>query len=559
MEAMPVRPPFTEQDLLDAAGNKSYGRGEGYLDAVANLTEEEPGYVTAVVYGNDTYAVVLEYGADGLTGDCDCPYGEQGYFCKHCVAVGLAFLRSATARPVEAAETAAFDLRAYLASLDPHELVDLLDEAARSDPDLRRRLTLRAARTDCGAGPDITSIREHLGRALRTYGYLDRRGAHAYAEAVADVSETLRELHEGGHHTAVMDLSGRALALIGSALGEIDDSDGGITDEGEVLVELHAEACAAAPPDPAELADWLLAFQLANHDWPELALRDYTEPLGETGITHYAARLRAVQEDRAGRDDHRWLIQHLREDLAKVREDTDAQVEALADNLTHGYAYLRIAEVLTAADRKDEALSWAERGFAEYPNESRLADHLTQRYSAAGRHADTLKIRWEQFRHQPSVALHNQVLEAARAIGELDHYRAETLRLLREAAGETPTGTWAARVLIDVLLAEEHFDQAWKAAETLGANRDQWLRLAEVCQTTRPAEALAIYVREAAALIKTMGNDAYARAADLLARAREMSRATGHEPEWQEHFTKLRTEHHRKRNLTTQLTRRGLI
>ncbi|MET7302891.1 SWIM zinc finger family protein [Embleya sp. NPDC005575] len=555
---MPIPPPFTEQDLLDAAGDKSYGRGEGYLGAVANLTEEGPGYVTAAVYGNDTYTVVLEYGADGLTGDCDCPYGEQGYFCKHCVAVGLVFLRSTTAHPVEEAQAAAFDLRAYLASLDPHELVDLLDEAARSDPDLRRRLALRAARTDGGDGPDITSIREHLGRALRTYGYLDRRGAHVYAEAVADIAETLRELYEGGHHVAVMDLSGRALALIGTALDGIEDSDGGIPEEGEALAELHAEACAAASPDPAELADWLLAFQLANHSWPELAIRDYTEPLGETGITHYADRLRAVQEDRSRRDEHRWLIQHLREDLAKVRKDTDAQVEALADNLTHGYAYLRIAEVLTAADREAEALDWAERGFAEHPNESRLADYLTQRYSTAGQDADILRIRWEQFRNGPSVASYTQILEAARAIGSEDHYRAETLRLLRDAAGEKRTGTWAARVLIDVLLAEEHFDQAWKAADTFGANRDHWLRLAEACQTTRPAEAMRIYLKEAEALILKTGNDAYARAADLLVRARDISRASAREPEWHKHFAALRTEHHRKRNLTAQLTRCGL-
>ncbi|MEU0938754.1 hypothetical protein [Embleya sp. NPDC005971] len=553
------RLPFTEQDLLDAAGAKSYGRGEGYLGAVANLIEEDPGYVSAVVYGNDTYAVALEYGADGLIGDCDCPYGEQGHFCKHCVAVGLVFLRSVAARPVEEAQAAPFDLRAYLASLDPHELVDLLDEAARNDPDLRRRLTLRAARTDGGAGPDITSIREHLGRALRTYGYLDRHGAYAYAEAVADIAETLRELYEGGHHVAVMDLSGRALALIGGALGEIDDSDGGITVEGEALAELHAAACAATSPDPAELADWLLAFQLANHDWPELAIRDYAESLGDTGITHYAARLRAVQEGDSTHDADRWLIQHLREDLAEVRNDTDAQVEAIADNLTHGYAYLRIAEVLTAADRNDEALTWAERGFAEHPDESRLADYLTQRYSAEGREADTLKIRRQQFRRRPSVALHHQVLEAARAIGELDHYRAETLRILRDAAAERPTGTWAARVLIDVLLAEQEYDQAWTAAETFGANLDQWLNLAEACRTTRPAEAMHIYLREAAVLIKATGNHAYARAADLLVRARDISRTADREPEWQEHFTTLRTEHHRKRNLTAELTRRGLI
>ncbi|GCD95180.1 SWIM zinc finger family protein [Embleya hyalina] len=554
MENVPVPvpvPPFTAEDLLAAAGSKSYGRGEGYLDAVANLAEDDPGVVTAVVYGNDTYGVVLEYGADGLAGNCDCPYGDQGHFCKHCVAVGLTFLRSVENRPADEPGAHTFDLRAYLASLDPHELVDLLDEAAHNDPDLRRRLALRAARTDAGGGPDIAAIREHLGRSLRTYGYLDRHGAHTYAGAVADIAETLRELSDGGHHVAVVDLSGRALGLIGVALGDVDDSDGAITDEGEALVELHAEACAAAPTDPVELADWLLTFQLAGHDWPELRIRDYADPLGDTGIAHYATRLRAVREDRR-------LVRHLREDLAEVQEDTDALVDALRDDLTHGYAYLRIADVLTDAGRVDEALEWAERGFTEHPNESRLADYLTLRYDAAGRGEDASRVRWEQFRSQPSVAGHRQLLEAARATGAHDRYHTEALQLLRDAIAHPPTRVRATRVLIDILLADEQFDEAWTEAETLGATREQWLRLADGCRTTRPEAAVRTYMREAEALITTTGNNAYARAADLIARARDTSRAADCEQTWQERFTTLRTNHHRKRNLTAALTHRGL-
>ncbi|MFI6981555.1 SWIM zinc finger domain-containing protein [Embleya sp. NPDC050154] len=547
---------FTEQDLLDAAGSKSFERGEGYLDAVANLTEDGPGVITAVVYGNDTYDVVLEFGSDDLTGQCDCPYGDQGYFCKHCVAVGLVFLRTAEAGPVGEPQGAAIDLRAYLASLDHGELVDLLDEAAGSDPDLRRRLHLRAARTDAGAGPDIAAIREHLGRSLRTYGYLDRHGAHTYAGAVADIAETLGELSAAGHHVAVIDLAGRALALIGAAIEAIDDSDGGITEEGEALVELHAEACATASPDPVELADWLLAFQLANHSWPELAIQDYTQPLGDAGIAHYAARLREAES--AGNRDG-WLIQHLREDLAEAQEDTDALVEALATDLTHGYAYLRIADALTDAGREDEALTWAERGTAEHPEEPRLADYLTHRYTTAGRYADALKVRWDQFRHRLGVPAHRQLLEAAAAAGEADHYRVQALQALRDAAEQPQTRARAAQALIDILLTEDRFTEAWHAAETLGATRTQWLNLADACRTTRPDDALEIYLREATALIKTTTKHAYAQAADLLARARDTAQATNREPLWEAAFTKLHTTHHRKRNLMTELARHGLI
>jgi uncharacterized Zn finger protein len=553
-------PPFTEQDLLDAAGPKSFKRGEGYVEAVANLAEDDPGIITASVEGTDTYSVALEYEANDLTGDCDCPYGDQGYFCKHCVATGLVYLRSVESRSVDTDQAAdphrpAIDLRAYLASLDHDELVTLLDEAAGRDPALRRRLTLRAARTDTGAGPDITSIRGHLNRSLRTYGHLDRHGARTYAGAVADIAATLTELHECGHHAAVVDLAGQALSLIGAALDQIDDSDDGITVEGETLVELHADACHAASTDPIELADWLLAFQLANHNWPELRIRDYTEPLGDAGVTHYATRLDAVPEG----GPPRWLTQHLRQDLAKARKNTDALVQALADDLTDGHTYLRIADVLTTAGRAEESLAWAERGFAEHPADAKLADYLTRRYTATGRLDEALKIRWDQYRREPTLARHQHLLEAARATGEPDRHRAEALRILRAAAAQPSTAVRASRDLIDVLLAEERIDDAWQAAETFGADRTHWLRLAEARQATHPAAAIPIYLREAIALIKTTNTRSYAQAADLLARARTASQAANRDPEWQQELTNLRTEHHRKRNLLTELARRGLV
>jgi len=75
-------------------GEKSFGRGLGYLDAVGDL-EIGVDQVTATVYGTDACEVVLDLDDGALTGDCSCPHGQEGFFCKHLVAVGLTALRQA--------------------------------------------------------------------------------------------------------------------------------------------------------------------------------------------------------------------------------------------------------------------------------------------------------------------------------------------------------------------------------------------------------------------------------------------------------------------------------
>jgi uncharacterized Zn finger protein len=48
--------------------------------------------VTATVDGTSVYRVTLENTVKGLYGRCSCPYGQEGMFCKHCVATPLAWL-----------------------------------------------------------------------------------------------------------------------------------------------------------------------------------------------------------------------------------------------------------------------------------------------------------------------------------------------------------------------------------------------------------------------------------------------------------------------------------
>jgi len=100
--------------------------------------------LVAEVVGSRRYRVRLWIDEDELAYACTCPVGEDGLFCKHCVAVGLAWI-AARAPAVTAAPTLA-DLRAHLSGLSREALVELLMEQATVDERLRRRLLLEAVR-----------------------------------------------------------------------------------------------------------------------------------------------------------------------------------------------------------------------------------------------------------------------------------------------------------------------------------------------------------------------------------------------------------------------------
>lgn len=146
--------PFTNDDLMYAASGASYQRGLGYLNSVEDL-QITGTWVTATVFGNDAYDVRLRFGdagpgTTGLRGECSCPFGAEGNFCKHCVATGLVALNSGDFEPDGA--PAASDprvgretLQGWLRSLSKDDLIaevlDLVDE----DQGLRRRFELRAS------------------------------------------------------------------------------------------------------------------------------------------------------------------------------------------------------------------------------------------------------------------------------------------------------------------------------------------------------------------------------------------------------------------------------
>lgn len=138
--------------LLELAGERSFERGEGYFDQerVRSLVEFE-GMLAATVEGTEDYRVKLMMGSSGLSFSCECPYADEGNFCKHCVAVGLAWLALREAENGSGEGHAGIaglnGARAFLEKQDKVALVEMILREALDNERACERL-IEAARTN---------------------------------------------------------------------------------------------------------------------------------------------------------------------------------------------------------------------------------------------------------------------------------------------------------------------------------------------------------------------------------------------------------------------------
>jgi uncharacterized Zn finger protein len=560
---------FTADDLRQAAGAKSYARGRDYVDQVTRL-QISAGRVTAVVLGTGAYGVELRLDGHGprpgaLVGDCSCPYGAEGNFCKHCVATGLAAImadreqgRDLTGAPdpdsgVRPSGNQA--LVSWLRSLTKDELLIELLEVITSNPEVRRQYDLRAAAQRADTAVVRAAVRELVW--LDRYSDYDESGD--YAGNVVRAAEAISELIAGGAAADAIELARDALSWVNRAVEFADEAAGEIMEAAGALLDVHLAACEIARPDPAALADYLAQQNLTDQYGLAPVFADYAEVLGETGTATLHERIAAAY--RARPDDYQ--ARHLMETMTAVSGDVDALVALYAEHLDpRGWQHLRIVNTLDEAGRPDAALNWAERGVRLGPRpDARLVDYVTGRYLSAGRVDDVLELRRTLFAGDRTLVNYQALRQAAIEGGSWAADREAALAALREdAAGARAAWSrydWGGPVLVDVLADDGDLSAAWDAAQDT-ATEPQWLRLADLSLKDRPAAALAVYLKVIQRLAQDTGDDIYRAIAGHLASVRTCHEELGTIDEFRQYMTWLRATQKRKRNLMKILDAAGL-
>lgn len=617
---------FTEADVRLLAGERTFQRGLGYLGSVTDLATWG-NKITASVSGTSDYQVVLTRAdAGGVRGECDCPQGKEGFFCKHCVAVALTVLRGAVPGSVRRtsqagdrngaqadgnAQTAQASrmaptgeakgeredpaqlslgreredkpasLVAWLLTRTKDDLLDLVLDQLMDDDEWRRRLELRAAT----AAGDLEAIYARITDLLDAtefapYGYVEEGDSSRFARRLRDAAEIIDELVEADLADDAVAIAEYAIDTVAASCRNARDPSGVIANAAQELAVSHRDACAAALPDPVALADFLAECTLSRDEIPYIDFASYLDLLGTEGIAELRSRFTsACQADPAG-----WSERRALERLLSLTGEVDDLVAELSAHLDgQGHNHLRIATELDRAGRADEALAWAERGLREAsrPGED-LASYVVERYWLAGRDADALTVRRDRFAATRDLAGFQRLRVAAERAGDWPATRSWALDLLRADAASGPRGSHGPHepgephgphwkygahgpqrrlepdsVLVDALIDEGDLAAAWDAAKHR-ASEDQWLRLADLVAQTRPADALAVYLRQIEPLRQETGERTYRRMARLLYSARDCHHRLGTDRVFNVYLRALRAEQKRKRRLIAILDAQGL-
>lgn len=562
--------------LREMAGERSFERGKEYFsaDCVHGLAEHE-GTIAAKVQGTHDYRVKLWIEGGGLDYSCTCPVGADGEFCKHCVAVGLAWLNPENDRKTSDKSAVTMDdARAALAAQPKEALVALLMEQSLDDDRLRQKLLLKAAK-ESRKGINLNAYRSAIEEAADVGGFVDYREAHDYAQGIEEAVDSLEDLLKEGHAVETIELSEHALKTVEDALGSVDDSDGNMGSILERLQEIHLAACRKARPDPEVLAKRLFQWELnTGYDTFYGAVDTYSSVLGEKGLAIYrklaAAAWARVPARAAGDKDgfsSRFRITHIMESLAQRTGDVEALVAIKQRDLSSEYSYLKIAETYKAARKHDQALAWAEKGLKAFPRntDSRLRQFLADEYHARKRHAEAMELIWAEFSERHGLENYKILKTHADRAQDWPQWREKAVAFVREKlskgreAAKKDRWSWYAREghsdLVRIFLWERKSEDAWREAKEGGCSEELWVKLAGLREETHPQDALEIYQARIEPALNMTNDEGYRRAVEFLRKVRGLMARLGRSEEFARYLESIRATYKRKRNFIKMLDR----
>ncbi|KUL29188.1 DUF6880 family protein [Actinoplanes awajinensis] len=442
------------------------------------------------------------------------------------------------------------DLRDYLRAIGPDALVELVMELVEADPGLRRTLTLRAA---THGTPDVKELRRVLG-ALRGRGFLPYGRSFDYARKAGEVLDAL-DVAAAQSPQEIGPLYRTAIQHLTKTTEQADDSSGMIGDAIRRAVAGYAKACRAAPPaDPAELATWMIDFQVNGPGWPEVPIGDFADGLGESGLAVYWQHLTDLAGTRLG-SAGQWAVRHLREEYLKaIAQDPDALVAVYAEELPQAYRYVQIGEVLRDAGRPVEAIAWLRRGLAEADRRDHRIDLLlAELLTGEGDDAAAAEVRWRLFAERPDSPGHRALLDAAERAGTLTEVAERANTHLHDRAAH---GGYHADPLVQILLDGGDVDAAWAAAGKYQCSTGKLYQVAEERAKTHPADAIPAFAHRVEAAVDRKDKKGYAEAARLLADLRDLHERAGRD--YPAFLAGVKETHARKTTFLATLAAAGL-
>ena len=247
-------------------------RGQQYAfdGAVEDVSLDEDGDLVAVVMGTDEYNVRIKLDDDHevVDMDCDCPYSNDGNYCKHEAAVLYTVTNDDDFKYADEEDFALTEnlekrLESCINGMAHHEAIANLMAICTRNRDAYEYICSRypnAAPVDGKAGISITSAKlksvEKMVLEISLLeddyydydGWMDEGRGYAYLEAVREKIESyVPALIDAGRLMDAFEVTAKVMDIVVDV--ELDDSFGGITELYEAISDF-----------------WETIFELASED-----------------------------------------------------------------------------------------------------------------------------------------------------------------------------------------------------------------------------------------------------------------------------------------------------
>lgn len=569
---------ITETLLKQHAGQQSFARGKAYFDQqrVSGLTEYQK-IISATVRGNEPYHVKLWFKGKQLKYSCSCPVGSDGDFCKHGVAVGLAYRHQLDTKALASSSAAVeiSDLPVFLATQEPSFLIQLIMEQVVDNEHLANRLLLKAEKSRAtGKKLDLKSYLKKFNQATETAGFVDYYQSNEYAQGISVLIDSFQELLTEGFAVEVVTLTEHAIVRLDEKLLEIDDSSGVVGGLLRGLEALHLEACLLAKPDGVRLAEWIFQAQMEGHfDVLSDAAEHYKEVLQEAGLRRYQALAEAAWSevsplmpgDKEEFTQGRYTLTRIMESFARASDDLEVLIAIKSRDLSSGYRYLEIAKLYQNAEQVNRAIEWAERGVEAFKQDpdARLRDFLAEMYHHEGRDHDAVQQMWQKFAERTGLEEYQSLKHYAEYCGDWPSWRDKALQLARspiEGHQNHRHPAWGRKnssLLVRIFLWEKEVDAAWQEAKVGGCHPDVWLTLAVAREQDHPEDAIPIYQRQVEALVDRRQNESYQEAGKYVKKVERLFLRLNQHQAFQQYLSSLKVQHKPKRNFMQVLAGHG--
>jgi uncharacterized Zn finger protein len=594
-------PKITESMIRAGASPDSFRRGEEYYrEGALSNTAIQGMLLSGECAGTYApyYRVQVELDQAGIAdASCTCLY-EYGGYCKHIVALLLAYVRHPKSFAVRKAPAE------LLADLEHDDLTAILTKLIQEQPDLYDRIAAMTSvpSTSKKKRRKKVDIEVHRRHILGIVHSLDgMRMSEAYwhvgglANQLREVEESAMKFLDAGDAESAVEILLVLLEESSRGIENIDDSNGELGGFVGDLGTPLAEAILSMDLSRVErdrlvrrlkkLIDYAggygmegnldIAVQAAKYGWDD-APKEKASPRGDGSIFYeedepdeddeYEFRELGFPIDsgfddltevklnvleRQGRTEEYLALckqegRHLRYALKLCDlKQIEVAVKYAKKNLATAEETLEVARRLRESRLVTEAIEIGEHGLKLKGSKASLGEWLGPVEEAQGRTKQALTAWTAAFGEDPTLDIYKTIKRlAGTSWGRL---RSEVMAKLRR--------THDKQVLAEVYLQEEEWDDAIKVAD----GRDVWYTVAEIVADGviqhRPEWVVQISLKHAERLMSEVKSKNYPIAATWLKRAKQAYTLLGKSDEWKKYLKETKEKYKRRPALQSQLAR----